>query len=210
MQALIKTSNQLNKIPNYTRKCGYTLLAKDFDLFDQNGYDLTKIEQFYCIANSFMFHDHRGFRQAIKQDWFTDVSTYEGAHLNHALLFERKGFDSDAYEELLRFCKINPRFYKVLNIRPKWGLDFSVDYCDNEGNVFEVFHWEYDGFDYNEIVEMKESHEEQFLKIDWNDAAKTLLKKKYEWYYLDFFDQSKYKSDFFGIQDERFKLVLWK
>ena len=57
---------------------------------------------------------------------------------------------------------------------------------------------------------MKESHEKMFIKIDWDDAAKTLLKKKYEWYYLDFFDQSRYKSEFFGIRDERFKLVLWK
>lgn len=210
MQALIESLNEFNSAPNYTRACKLQLIQKDFDLFDQNGYDLSLTEQFYCKANNINFTDHRGIRQAIKQSWFNDVSDDWGAHLNHALLFERKGFEGEAYEELLSYCKVNPRFFKVLNIRSKWGLDFSVDYCDYDGNVFEVFHWEYDGFDYNEIVEMKKSHEELFLKIDWDDAAKTLLKNKDEWYGLDFFAQSHYKSEFFGIRDERFKLVLWK
>lgn len=187
-----------------------TLLSKDMDLFDQNGYDLTRVEQLYCLTNNFNFTDHREFRQGIKRDWFTDQFDQDGAHLNHAVLFERKGFEGEAYEELEKWCKINTKFYKVLKIRSKWGLDFSVDYCDRNGNVFEVFHWEYDGFDYNEIVEMKESHEEKFISIDWDDAANTLLKKKDEWHGLDFFAQSHYKSEFFGIRDERFKLVLWK
>jgi len=210
MQDLTLSVNQLDPRPNYTKKCGTNLLGKGVDLFDQNGYDLSEVEQFYCLKNDFGFKDHRIYRQAIKRDWFIEVPDEQGTHLNHALLFERKGFEGEAYEELQELCKINPRFYKVLNIRPKWGLDFSVDYCDKDGNVFEVFHWEYDGFDYNEIVEMKQSHEEQFLKIDWNDAANKLLAKKDQWYNLDFFAQSHYKSDFFGIRDERFKLVLWK
>ena len=210
MQNLKLCNRQLNKIPNYTRKCNYMILEKDFDIFDQNGYDLSKVEQLYCISNNFLFNDHRGFRQAIKHDWFTDMKEDQGAHLNHALLFERKGFEGEAYEELLERCKENSRFFKVLNIRPKWGLDLSIDYTDFEGNVFEVFHWEYDGFNYDEICEMKESHEKMFLGIDWDDAAKTLLKNKDEWYNLDFFAQSHYKSEFFGIRDERFKLVLWK
>lgn len=209
MQNLTLSPNGLDAKPNYTEKCGVTLLAKDMDLFDQNGYDLSRVEQFYCYKNNFTFDDHRVFRQAIKRDWFTDSSDSH-AHLNHALLFERKGFEGDAYEELLGWCKTNPHFYKVLNIRPKWGLDFSVDYVDINGNVFEVFHWEYDGFDYNEIIEMKQSHEEKFLAIDWDHAAQHLLAKKDEWYGLDFFAQSHYKSEYFGICDERFKLVLWK
>ena len=209
MQALILTSNELNKIPNYTRKCGHQLLVKDFDLFDQNGYDLSKVEQFYCIANNFMFNDHRGFRQAIKHDWFTDSSDNEGAHLNHAVLFERKGFEGEAYEELLSWCKANPRFYKVLNIRPKWGLDFSVDYCDRDGNVFEVFHWEYDGFDLVEMQWVKNHVEPILNSIDWEDAARALLRRKSEWHHLDFFAQSDYKCKYFGIIPERFKMVAW-
>ena len=31
-----------------------------------------------------------------------------------------------------------------------------------------------------------------------------------EWINLEFFQQSKYKTDFFGLPTERFKLVAWE
>jgi hypothetical protein len=210
MQALRLSNNELNKIGNYTKKCNHQLIAKDVELFDQNGYDLSKIEQFYSTSNSFIFKDHRPHRQAIKQDWFIHETPSEGAHINHALLFERKGFAEDAYNELRIWCEKYPLFYKVLNMRPKWGLDISIDYCDRQGNVFEVIHWEYDGFEYDEIQERKERVEKKLIDTDWNDLAAQLLKRKDEWYSLDFFAQSRYKSEFYGIEDERFKLVIWK
>ena len=46
------------------------------------------------------------------------------------------------------------------------------------------------------------------LNTDWEDAAKTLINKKDEWHGLDFFAQSKWKSDFFGVEPEQFKMVL--
>ena len=47
------------------------------------------------------------------------------------------------------------------------------------------------------------------LNTDWEDAAKTLINKKDEWHGLDFFAQSKWKSDFFGVEPEQFKMVAW-
>ncbi len=47
------------------------------------------------------------------------------------------------------------------------------------------------------------------LNTDWEDAAKTLIDKKSEWHGLDFFAQSKWKSDFFGVEPEQFKMVAW-
>ena len=49
---------------------------------------------------------------------------------------------------LTDWAKKNNLIYKLIAIRPKWGLDFSIDYVDNEGNAFEIFHWEFDGFDF--------------------------------------------------------------
>jgi len=40
--------------------------------------------------------------------------------------------------------------------------------------------------------------------------AKQLLDRKEEWYKLGFFEQSDYKTKFFGIEKERFKMVIWK
>jgi hypothetical protein len=46
--------------------------------------------------------------------------------------------------------------------------------------------------------------------VDWNDAAQRILKRKDEWHHLGFFEQSEWKTRFFGIEKERFKMVLWQ
>ncbi len=95
-------------------------------------------------------------------------------------------------------------------MRPKWGLDFSMDYVDREGNAFEVLHWEWDSFDYEEIEAVRKEIEPILLGISWQDAAQDLLKYKSQWHHLDFFDQSDWKCDFFGGPKERFKMVIWR
>lgn len=181
------------------------------DLFDQNGYDLCYIEQLYAIANSDtdLINTHRAHRTALRQKWMDQKFKDEGAVLNHALLFERKGYSGRALEQLKEWAKTSPAYYKLINIKPKWGLDFSMDYYDSEGNTFEVLHWEYDGFDFNEINDKKQEVEKQLISIDWDAAAKEILKRKDEWYSLDFFAQSDYKCNYFGIGSERWKMVVW-
>lgn len=179
------------------------------DLFDQNGYDLCYVEQLYADKNLTHTEKHRSHRTAIRKPWMKQNYKKEGAVLNHALLFERKAYKGEALEQLQRWAKDQPAYYKLINIRPKWGLDFSMDYYDSEGNTFEVLHWEYDGFDYNEINDKKSQVEEQLVSIDWDDAAKEILKRKDEWYHLDFFAQSDYKCNYFGIGSERWKMVIW-
>ena len=134
----------------------------------------------------------------------------EGAILNHSLLFERKAYTGQALEQLEYWAKNLPLIHKIIAMRPKWGLDFSMDYVDRKGNAFEVLHWEYDGFDYEEICAVKELVEPKLLAIDWNEAAAYLLKYKHEWHHLEFFAQSDWKCDYFGINKERFKMVIWK
>jgi hypothetical protein len=134
----------------------------------------------------------------------------EGAVLNHSNLYERKGYTGEALKQLKRWANDLPIFYRLINIRPKWGLDFSMDYYDSKGNTFEVLHWEYDCFDYNESVDKKLKVEQQLIRIDWDDAAKELLKRKDEWFGLDFFKQSDYKCNYFNICPERWKMVVWQ
>ena len=95
-------------------------------------------------------------------------------------------------------------------MRPKWGLDFSMDYVDCKGNAFEVLHWEWDSFNYEEIVSVKAKIEPILLSIDWNTAAREILACKEEWHNLDFFAQSAWKCEYFGIPNERFKMVAWQ
>lgn len=183
---------------------------EDLDLFDQNGYDLTPLEQHFAYGNRTKPKKHREHLRSLKQDWFTQSPTTEGAHLNHGLLFERKGYTGAALEELKFWARTMPLVNKVIALRPKWGLDFSMDYADSDGNAFEVLHWEWDSFDYDTLEHTRTTVEPVLSAIDWSDAAQQILQHKDQWHHLDFFAQSRWKCNYFGIPEERFKMVAWQ
>jgi hypothetical protein len=212
MYSVVITDNEFDANGYWTNpveKIVYLPTAEDVALFDQNGYDLTDLEKHYAYSNWCKPKKHRDHRTAIKQPWFTQEHTIEGAVLNHSLLFERKGYAGAALEELQHWARALPLINKVIAIRPKWGLDFSMDYVDRAGNAFEVLHWEWDSFDYDEIQAVKLEIEPVLKAIDWQNAAQNILAKKDQWHHLDFFAQSAWKCHYFGVPEERFKMVAW-
>ena len=208
------TNNKFNKNPHYDQSIKSQFAVPPIEsvsLFDQNGYDLTSLEQLYAVANGYDLVTHRNKDHiTLRQDWFVDNKLEDGPHINHAYMFERKGFTGHALQQLKAWAKANTHIHKLIAMKPKWGLDFSIDYCDNEGNVFEVLHWEFDGFEYEEIASKKTIMDDFLLKQDWQHAAEHILKHKDKWHHLGFFEQSEWKTKFFGIDKERFKIVLWK
>ena len=208
------TDSKFNTSPYWSKPLTniFACPPKDLvDLFDQNGYDLTKLEQLYAVANGENTTKHRDAEHiTLRKTWFEDDSPESGPHINHSVMFERKGYTGEALEQLKSWTQYRPHFHKLVAMKPKWGLDFSIDYCDRQGNVFELLHWEFDGFEYNEIADKKANMEEFLLNQDWDDRAKTMLERKEEWHKLGFFEQSEWKTRFFGIDKERFKMVLWK
>ena len=133
-----------------------------------------------------------------------------GAHFNHCELFERKGFSGAALDQLKDCAKFNPLLWKLIHMKPRWGIDVSIDYVDQEGRVFEVFHYEWDDFEYT-LVESKKKEIEKFvLATDWNAAAADLWKVRSEWLHLDFFKQSDWKTEYYGLSPEKFKNIVWK
>jgi hypothetical protein len=179
------------------------------ELFDQNGYRLTKLESHYAGANSHPTVNHR-YEVSLRQDWFIDDKPSTGPHLNHAYLFERKGYTGEALEQLKEFAKENNLVHKLVNYKGKWGVDFSMDYVDSQGNSMELLHFEYDSCNFNEIQDVKRIVEKTLAGTDWDLVAQILLEKKHEWIDLEFFEQSKYKTDFFGLPAERFKQNAWE
>jgi len=198
-----------NSIPTYLQPWLLSPPAEFVELFDQNGYDLTELEVLYARANNAITEAHR-YKKTLRCNWITQTYKTKGAVLNHSFLFERKGYLNAAAEQLKHWAQYNPLVYKLLSYRPKWGLDFSMDYVDENGNCFEILHWEYDGFSCDEIQHVKELIEPKLLAIDWDDAGKQLLQRKDVWYPLDFFAQSDWKCNYFGLMPERFKMVAWK
>jgi hypothetical protein len=207
---LSKTENILNPRPTWgvAIDIGFIPHKKHLSNFDQNGYDLTPLEKMYADVN----HGHVGntrWRESLKQDWFIDTDDSDrGVHLNHADLYERKGYHGYALEQLMAHAEGMPLIHKITQMRPKWGIDISIDYVGYP-NVMEVFHFEWDDFNYEIVAAKQEKIEKIVLNTDWVDAANQLIKRKDEWHHLDFFAQSKWKSDFFGIEPEQFKMVAW-
>ena len=214
MQSLVTLSDSKFNAEGYwsepIAKILYIPTPSDLELFDQNGFDLTVLEQHYAYSNRNKSKKHREHRHAVKQPWFEQYETIVGPALNHSLLFERKGYSGEALAELQHWAKRLPLIHKIIAIRPKWGLDFSMDYVDHDGNAFELLHWEWDSFVFEEIECIRKHVEPKLLSIDWADAAKQLLNKKDEWHGLDFFAQSDWKCKYFGIPAERFKMVCWQ
>jgi hypothetical protein len=210
---LRSTNYQFNPNPYWHEPISQDFIptVEQTELFDQNGYDLTPLEQLYAESNGQQGKWHRPNHYALKHDWLVDEdNAVTGAHINHCLLFERKGYSGAALNQLHQWAESNNLIYKIIKMRPKWGMDLSVDYVDESGNVFELLHWEYDGFDYNEIADKKNQMEKYFLSIDWDSSAREMLARKNEWHHLGFFEQSAWKTNFFNIEKERFKMVLWQ
>ena len=207
---MILTDNKLHRDAYFINATEEIDVLKDkncVNLFDQNGYHLTRAEQAFLSYNGHKPIERR-HEDCLRYDWLT-WDKREGAHINHSDLFERKGFDGKAKERLLEFSKINPMLHKLIKMKPKWGIDISIDYVSEEA-VFEVFHYEWDSFEYNAVVEKKLEIEQFVLNLDWDDIAKTLWKKKDEWYNLDFFEQTQWRTDYFGLSPEKFKNVIWE
>ena len=178
------------------------------DLFDQNGYRLTKLESHYAGANDHPPVKH-GHEICLRQEWFIGEKVLTGPHLNHAFLFERKGYAGEALKQLENYAKQSNLVHKLINYRGKWGVDFSIDYVDSIGNSMEIIHFEYDSYSLSEMQDTKGKVEEIVSVVDWNWAAELILEKKSEWIDLEFFEQSKWKTDFFNLPGERFKMNAW-
>jgi len=178
------------------------------DMFDQNGYHLTKAEQAFLTCNGYEPVIRRD-EDCLRYDWLLwDKRT--GAHINHSDLFERKGFDSTALDQLKAIAEEdNPMLYKLIKMKPKWGIDISIDYV-SEDCVFEVFHYEWDSFDFD-LIESKKLEIETFvINQDWDSVATKLWNKRKDWLNLDFFEQTKWRTNYFGLSPEKFKNVIWE
>ena len=98
----------------------------------------------------------------------------------------------------------------MINYKSKWGLDFSLDYVDLSGECMEILHYEYDSFNINEINHVKTKFENKIITYNFDEIAKDLISKKSEWFNLKFFDQSLWKTKYFNLDPERFKMIGWQ
>ena len=170
-----------------------------FKDFDKDGYEVpTPLEHLHYEANGVEINREIQYHIAPVQEWYTDTESSEhGLVLDHCMLLTRYAFAGDAREQLVEVSKNRPILQKLLNIKPKWGIDFSLDYVTHD-IVMEVIHIEQDFDNLNEAQAAKEHLESIIDNTDWYDGAMMLWQRREEWLNLSSDDHSDYKAQFFG------------
>ena len=173
-----------------------TLPFKDFD---KDGYEVpTPLEHLHYEENGVELNREIQYHIAPVQEWFHDSEQSEhGLVLDHCMLLTRYAFAGAARQQLEEVCVNRPILQKLLNIKPKWGIDFSLDYVTHNV-VMEVIHIEQDFDNIEEALDAKERLEAIIDNTDWYDGAMLLYQRKDEWENLSSDDHSDYKAQFFG------------
>jgi hypothetical protein len=173
-----------------------TLPFKDFD---KDGYEVpTPLEYLHYEANGVELNREIQYHIAPVQEWYQDKNNSEvGLVLDHCMLLTRYAFAGEARTQLESYSIQRPILQKLLNIKPKWGIDFSLDYVDH-GIVMEVIHIEQDFDNIEEAQEAKNKLEHIIENTNWYEGAHRLISRKSEWENLSSDDHSDYKAQFFG------------
>ena len=197
---LVRLDIQFNPEPYLTipidRHLVETLPFKDFD---KDGYEVpTPLEHLHYEINKIELNREIQYHIAPVQEWYQDIENSEhGLVLDHCMLLTRYAFAGDALQQLEIVANSRPILQKLINIKPKWGIDFSLDYVSHD-IVMEVIHIEQDFDNIEEAIDAKERLERIIDNTNWYDGAIDLIKRKSEWENLSSDDHSDYKAQFFG------------
>jgi len=166
--------------------------------FDKDGYEVaTPIEKLHYQANNALMGDTQ-YHTACSQSWYTDSDNSEaGLTLDHTQILHRWAYAGEARVAIEKAAQYRPILNKLLRIKPKWGIDFSMDYVTQE-HCFEVFHIEQDALTYSDALELKEKAEDLIDSTDWEGKIQEVLDRQSEWQDLCSDDQSDWKARFWG------------
>ena len=178
----------------------------DLDFFDREGYQLNALEKEYHMENRISLHtEDRMARRvsdnalnAVLQHWYVQTKEHPNIFIDHAHILHRFGFADNALHQLTNISAEYPKLQKMINIKPKYGLDFAIDWIDNE-QVVEMFHIELDCRDYDVFVDIVEKLQVFIETTDWQSKGEELIACKSEWIDLDEYDQAIYKAKLYGL-----------
>jgi hypothetical protein len=197
---LVRQHEEFSESPYLTKSIPQhivdTYSLKDFD---KDGYEVpAPLERAYYEAEGIKLNHEIQYHIAPVIPWYIDANNSEvGLVLDHCMLLQRFAFAGAARAQLEQAIWRRPILQKLLSIKPKWGIDFSLDYVDH-GIVMEVIHIEQDFDTLEEANKAKMKLEQIIENTNWYKGAHELNAKRHEWEHLSSDDQSDYKAQHFG------------
>ena len=200
--------NTFYRRPYITKPLDYiTFQTTSNAYFDKDGYELNKLEQEFYKINGINIGLDQQYHKACQIEWFSMDLECFGIYTDHCMLVQRMAYDGYAKDQIERYVRgessagkdIDKTYRKLLEIRPKYGLDISLDYIDDH-HCFELLHYEADFFDIDQALEYKEKAESLLLDTDWKRLINKVIGTKDEWSKLNSDDQSDYKAQIFGFK----------
>lgn len=174
----------------------YTACFRDFD---KDGYEVpAPLERLYYEEMGIELNHDIQFHVAPVEPWYIDTENSEqDLVLDHCMILTRYAFAGQARSQLEQAVGDRPIIRKLLNIKPKYGIDFSLDYVTPD-IVMEVIHIEQDFTDIEQANEAKNRLENIIENTDWLDGAHSLIRKRNQWEHLSSDDHSDFKAQYFG------------
>lgn len=173
--------------------------------FDNDGFELSYLEQEYYREHnvpltSILNHQSNQF------SWIEcDDSNFK---IDHCTLSQRWSFEGEAKQQLQSNLHKFPQLIKFINLKPKWGLDFALEYYDND-RFLEVLHFEMDYNNYEEAVEAKQWFENKIIQTDWLLFTSMLLSTEDDWGILKGMEQNNWKARLWGLDKAELTLKTW-
>jgi len=165
--------------------------------FDRDGFELNELEQALYKRNFININEHHLNKIASHVTWIEHTKNDDSRLLiDHSCIQQRHNYIGEVREEIQIASHSRRELKKLLAIIPKWGIDFNLDYIDE--NVMELFHIEVDRLSYDDIMEVKERAEVLIFDTDWVEVAKIFNKKRSEWQHLPADDQIEWKVNYLG------------
>lgn len=164
--------------------------------FDNDGFELSFLEQEYYRENGISLNNCLN-HNCNQMDWL--ILEDKNFIIDHCTLLQRWQFTEEAKHQLEQHKSAFPQLHKYIKLKPKWGLDFALEYYDDFWSI-EVVHIEFDDHNYYEAMARKEHLENKILSTDWIDFVNSLKIKKDEWQHLTAMDQNDWKARFWGVK----------
>lgn len=176
-----------------------SVLSLDMKYFDKEGFELNKLEQAYYRVNTIHI-GHTLYHVCCQQEWI--IGPYEplqGPYFDHCMILTRFDYQDESREQLEKLAIKRPCLNKLLKIKPKYGIDVSMEYQWPDGDITEIFHIEIDRYSKDEILEWKYKLEDIVLNTDWRDAMNQIMLRKREWEDMNSDDQSDWRCHYLGL-----------